>query len=81
MYSPPQQQLPPGGPGTTYVIHGGFDAGARFDGNAPPSIPPPPPGIAPNAAQMAAASGANVHITQQQGDWMTGGSDGGYTVW
>lgn len=35
----PGQPVPPAGPNTTYVVHGGFDAGARFDGNTPPSIP------------------------------------------
>jgi len=39
MYAPApapteQQQLP-----TTYVVQGGFDAGARFDGISKPSIP------------------------------------------
>jgi len=33
-----------------YIYKGGFDAGARFNGNA--SVPPPPPGCAPNAAQV-----------------------------
>ena len=41
---------------------------------------PPPPGYAPNAAQMASMSGANVSITQRPSDFFTGGSDGGYTI-
>lgn len=35
----PGQPLPAGGPNTTYVVQGGFDAGARFDGTSPPSVP------------------------------------------
>jgi len=31
---PPPAQQP-----TTYVVHGGFDAGARFDGISKPGIP------------------------------------------
>ncbi|XP_071942329.1 uncharacterized protein [Antedon mediterranea] len=70
----PPAQLQQGG---TLVVQGGFDAGARN----PTSIPPPPPGYAPNHAQMAATQGQNVVVTQRQGNWMTGGSDGGYVVW
>ena len=43
-----QGQRPP--PGA--VVHAQFDAGARFDRNAPPSLPPPPPGVAPTPAQV-----------------------------
>ena len=42
---------------------------------------PPPPGCAPNAAQMAQMQGHDVVVTQQRGNFLTGGSDGGYTVW
>jgi len=72
------QQLA-GGPPQTVVVQGGFDAGARFDGTSEPSIPPPPPGCAPNAAQMAAVHGHNVVMTQQKSSIWTGGSDGGVT--
>ncbi|KAK3584457.1 hypothetical protein CHS0354_005257 [Potamilus streckersoni] len=58
-----------------------FDAGARFDGIAQPRIPPPPPGVAPNAAQLAAMQGHTVVGTQQSADWFTGGKGGGYTWW
>jgi hypothetical protein len=33
-----------------FLFKGGFDASARFNGNA--NVPPPPPGCAPNAAQV-----------------------------
>lgn len=62
------------------VVQGGFDAGARFDSNAKPAIPPPPPGCALHPAQMAAYQGNNVVVTQRQGDFWSGGSDGGYTL-
>ena len=42
------------------VVQGQFDAGARFSSVAPASIPPPPPGVMPTAAQMAAMSGQQV---------------------
>lgn len=59
----------------------GFDAGARFDGIAQPVMPPPPPGVAANAAQLAAMAGHNVALSQKKGSFLTGGSDGGYTFW
>jgi len=34
MYGPPPPQQP-----STYVVQGGFDAGARFDGISNPNIP------------------------------------------
>ncbi|XP_041371723.1 DAZ-associated protein 2-like isoform X1 [Gigantopelta aegis] len=58
-----------------------YDSGARFDGVAQPSIPPPPPGYAPSGAQMAAMHGNAVVGTQQQAGWLTGGSGGGMTLW
>ncbi|XP_042215078.1 ras guanine nucleotide exchange factor P-like isoform X3 [Homarus americanus] len=66
-------------PGQNVLVMNGYDSGARFDGIAQPSIPPPPPGIAPNAAQLAGASGAQVSMTQKKGSFLTGGSGGGYT--
>ncbi|XP_003726155.1 DAZ-associated protein 2 isoform X2 [Strongylocentrotus purpuratus] len=72
-YQPPQPQ--------TVVVNGGYDAGARFNSRNPPSIPPPPPGCAPNAAQMASGTGQNVVMGQKPSNWVTGGSDGGYTLW
>ncbi|XP_070536494.1 DAZ-associated protein 2-like isoform X1 [Ptychodera flava] len=65
----------------TVMVPGGFDAGARFGAGATANIPPPPPGTAPNAAQMAQMQGQNVQIGQRKGDWFSGGSDGGYTWW
>jgi len=58
-----------------------FDAGARFKPYAPGSIPPPPPGYAPNAAQAAAASGMNVTATQKKGGFFKGSGSGGFTFW
>jgi len=77
---PPQGQQP--GSSTTVVVKNGFDAGARFDGKTPASIPPPPPGCMPNAAQAATQQGHNVVVNQKKGNWMTdNGSDGGMVIW
>ncbi|KAL3836133.1 hypothetical protein ACJMK2_021583 [Sinanodonta woodiana] len=70
---PPQQHI--------VMAPNAFDAGARFDGIAQPRIPPPPPGVAPNAAQLAAMQGHTVVGTQQSADWFTGVKGGGYTWW
>lgn len=71
MYAPPPQVV---------MAPGLYDAGARFDGIAQPRIPPPPPGVAPNQAQMAAFSGSQVIGTQQNSSLWTGNrNDGGYT--
>lgn len=66
-------------PQQTMLVHGAYDAGARFDGISGQMIPPPPPGYAPNATQMAAMQGQNVILTQRKNDFLTGGSGGGYT--
>jgi len=63
---------PPQGP-QTVVVQGGFDANARFDNISTARIPPPPPGCAPNAAQIAVAQGHNVQVSQQSSNWFTGG--------
>lgn len=68
-------------PGSTVLVDGGYDAGARFGAGASASIPPPPPGVPPNAAQLAAMQGANVVVTQRKGNYFVGGSDGGYSIW
>ncbi|XP_074785641.1 DAZ-associated protein 2 [Athene noctua] len=68
-------------PGSTVLVEGGFDAGARFGAGGTASIPPPPPGCPPNAAQLAIMQGANVLVTQRKGNFFLGGSDGGYTIW
>ncbi|GLH00122.1 DAZ-associated protein 2 [Gryllus bimaculatus] len=65
----------------TIMVPNSFDAGARFDGIAQPVLPPAPPGVAPNAAQLAAMAGHNVALTQKKGSFLAGGSDGGYTFW
>jgi len=72
-------QAPP--PQQTVVVPGAFDAGARFGTGSTANIPPPPPGVAPNAAQMAQMQGHNIQLGQRSGDAFTGGSDGGYTWW
>ncbi|KAM9319392.1 DAZ-associated protein 2 [Gastrophryne carolinensis] len=68
-------------PGSTVLVDGGYDAGARFGAGTTGSVPPPPPGCPPNAAQLAAMQGANVVVTQRKGNYFMGGSDGGYTMW
>uniref|UniRef100_A0A8C6TLP6 DAZ-associated protein 2 n=1 Tax=Neogobius melanostomus TaxID=47308 RepID=A0A8C6TLP6_9GOBI len=67
--------------GSTVMVDGGYDAGARFGAGASTSIPPPPPGHPPNAAQLAAMQGANVAMTQRKNNFFLGGSSGGYTIW
>ncbi|CDQ65689.1 DAZ-associated protein 2-like [Oncorhynchus nerka] len=68
-------------PGSTVLVEGGYDAGARFGQSNSASIPPPPPGHMPNAAQLAAMQGANVMMTQRKNNFFMGGSNGGYTIW
>ncbi|XP_063808352.1 DAZ-associated protein 2 isoform X2 [Pseudophryne corroboree] len=68
-------------PGSTVLVEGGYDAGARFGAGSSAAVPPPPPGCPPNAAQLAAMQGANVLLTQRKGNYFMGGSDGGYTMW
>jgi len=71
-----------GNTGTTVVVRNAFDSGARFDGSTSASLPPPPPGVAPNAAQMATMQGHTVVAQQQQATfWEGSGSGAGYTVW
>jgi len=51
-------------------------------GKTPASIPPPPPGCMPNAAQFAVQQGHNVVVNQKKGNWATdNGSDGGMVIW
>ena len=72
-YQPPYQPQP--------VVQGQFDAGARFSAQAPASIPPPPPGVMPTPAQMAAMSGQQVIMGQKEGGFLKGSGSGGYTFW
>ncbi|XP_069703584.1 DAZ-associated protein 2 isoform X3 [Periplaneta americana] len=65
----------------TIMVPNGFEAGARFDGIAQPVLPPAPPGVPANAAQLAAMAGHNVALSQKKGSFLTGGTDGGYTFW
>ncbi|XP_068715576.1 DAZ-associated protein 2-like [Montipora capricornis] len=71
----PGQVVPPN------VVHGSFDSGARFNSGATVNIPPPPPGYAPNFAQLGASQGQSVNVQQRRAGWFSGGSGGGYTFW
>ncbi|XP_022913664.1 DAZ-associated protein 2 [Onthophagus taurus] len=64
----------------TIMIPNGFDSGARFDGLAQPVLPPAPPGVQPNGAQLAAMAGHTVALGQKKGSFL-GSADGGYTFW
>ncbi|KAH3703240.1 annexin A7-like isoform X2 [Dreissena polymorpha] len=71
----PYQQMPQP---QTVLAPGLFDSGARFDGISQQRVPPPPPGVMPNHAQMAAMQGHHVVGTQQSANWFSGGkNDGG----
>jgi len=79
---PPNPAIYTAPPGSTVVIQGGYEAGARFGaGSQAGAIPPPPPGCMPNAAQQAAQAGHNVVITQRQQNVMEGTGGAGYTIW
>ncbi|KAE8750601.1 hypothetical protein FOCC_FOCC002581 [Frankliniella occidentalis] len=65
----------------TIMVPGAYDPGARFDGIAQQVIPQSPPGVAPNAAQLAAMAGHGVALSQKKGSYLAGGSEGGYTFW
>uniref|UniRef100_A0A182KAK5 DAZ-associated protein 2 n=1 Tax=Anopheles christyi TaxID=43041 RepID=A0A182KAK5_9DIPT len=82
--APPHQAQPPQVYQTPiYPVQGAmFDAGARFGKQGgQPTIPPPPPGIAPNAAQMASMHGQQVMIAKKKNNFLHGGNGGGYTFW
>ncbi|XP_061113133.1 DAZ-associated protein 2 isoform X2 [Conger conger] len=72
-------------PGSTMLVDGGFDSGARYGAGSNATIPvtPPPPGQLPSAAQLAAMQGANMMMAQQRkGSYFMGGAGtGGYTIW
>ena len=74
---PGQQAYSPQAP-----VHATFDAGARFSATSPPSIPPPPPGVAPTPAQLAAMQGQQVVISQnKEGFWNGSGGAGATCGW
>uniref|UniRef100_A0A2K5DCP5 DAZ-associated protein 2 n=1 Tax=Aotus nancymaae TaxID=37293 RepID=A0A2K5DCP5_AOTNA len=55
--------------GSTVLMEGGYNAGARFRAGATAgNIPPPPPGCPPNAAQLGSHAGSQR-------------PHGGYTIW
>ncbi|XP_015922132.1 DAZ-associated protein 2 isoform X1 [Parasteatoda tepidariorum] len=81
-YLPQLTQVYSPRPGTVYVpAAAAYDASARFDGHSMPVVPPPPPGVAPNAAQLAMMQGNPVVLSQQKNSFLTGGSGAGYTFW
>lgn len=79
-YLPPVTPMYSPRPATVY-LPAGYDAGARFDGHGMPVVPPPPPGLSPNAAQLAMMQGNSVVLGQQKSSYLSGGSSGGYTFW
>jgi len=88
-YAPPQYQHPPAygypqpAPQAHYVVHAQFDQGARFNEFSRPNIPPPPPGVAPNMAQMALMQGQNTTVIAEQhkSGFFSGSGSGGTTFW
>lgn len=66
-----------------YPVQGAmYDAGARFGKTGGSgTIPPPPPGIAPNPAQMAAMQGQQVVMTKKKNNFLHGGNGSGFTFW
>ena len=59
------------------VTQGAFDAGARFTPYSTQHVPPPPPGVMPNAAQLGMAPPQG----QKKGGFLKGTGSGGYTFW
>ncbi|OXU16399.1 hypothetical protein TSAR_005377 [Trichomalopsis sarcophagae] len=57
------------------IMQNGFD-GARFDGISQPALPPPPPGVPANAAQLAAMAGHSVALSQKR--FVLGRRNGGW---
>uniref|UniRef100_A0A1L8DBY1 DAZ-associated protein 2 n=1 Tax=Nyssomyia neivai TaxID=330878 RepID=A0A1L8DBY1_9DIPT len=60
-----------------------FDPGARYggQGGSAYSVPPPPPGYAPSAAQLAAMQGQPVQVQKPKNNFFTGGKGSGFTFW
>ena len=78
-----QQQRPPL---HVPVEEGQFDAGARFTSYAPKSIPPPPPGVQPNMAQLKAMGAVPQDQKaempkQKKGGFWSGSGTGGVSFW
>merc|ERR1712165_143283 len=57
-----------------------FDSGARFDGNSQARVPPPPPGVQMNSAQLAAAQGQSAQVGQKKAGFLSGGDGGGTSI-
>ncbi|XP_076309289.1 DAZ-associated protein 2-like [Tachypleus tridentatus] len=68
-------------PGGTVYLPAGYDPGTRFDSHGMPVIPPVPPGVAPNAAQLAMMQGNSMMVGQQKSNYLLGSNSGGYTFW
>lgn len=66
-----------------YPVQGAmFDAGARFGkSGGQPTIPPPPPGLAPTGAQLASMQGQQVVLAKKKSSFLGGGGGAGYTFW
>ncbi|XP_055700738.1 DAZ-associated protein 2 [Phlebotomus papatasi] len=58
-----------------------FDPGARFSAGGSFSVPPPPPGYGPTAAQLAAMQGQPVQVQKPKNNFFTGGKGAGFTFW
>merc|ERR1712038_159450 len=53
---------------------------ARFDGNSQARVPPPPPGVQMNSAQLAAAQGQSAQVGQRKTGFFNGGDGGGTSI-
>lgn len=74
--------MPPQNMPGSYAHSGLFDSGARFGpGSGQAIIPPPPPGYAPNPAQIAAMQGQPVIMDKKKNNFFSGGKGAGSTFW
>ncbi|XP_050095948.1 DAZ-associated protein 2 [Anopheles aquasalis] len=80
---PPQAQPPQIYQTQMYPVQTAmFDSGARFGkSGGTPTIPPPPPGMGPNAAQLASMQGQQVVVAKKKNNFLHGGNGSGYTFW
>lgn len=79
---PQQPTMPnPGYFGPVAPVTAVFDAGARYNANGSITVPPPPPGYMPTAAQAAAMSGQSVHVQKEKNGFFSGGKGAGFTFW
>ncbi|XP_023799034.1 DAZ-associated protein 2, partial [Cyanistes caeruleus] len=66
-YFPLGQVYPPG---STVLLEGGFDTGARLGTGGTGSIPPPPAGCPPGAPPVPVPPGAAVLLPQRKGGFL-----------